>query len=157
MHFRFHCCTVSAQKHWRIALKHRHCCAAYAQERRQVNHQTPSVLRCICAGPEGPLRRQRPGYGCWLTAPRDFWYDRFGGRVMRFQGWVSLCSSSRRQAAVVCSFRHVRRCSRSAPTMAEEAKKLAAYAAVDNHVQVPSAHLSNMSSLCPASNSIITC
>ena len=28
--------------------------------------------------------------------------------------------------------------------MAEEAKKLAAYAAVDNHVQVPRAHLSYM-------------
>lgn len=56
---------------------------------------------------------------------------------MRAKGWVSLFSSSRRQAAVVRSSRNVRVVSRSGAIMAEEAKKLAAYAAVDNHVQVP--------------------
>lgn len=57
---------------------------------------------------------------------------------MRAKGWVSLISSSRWRAAVVCSSRNVRVVSRSGAIMAEEAKKLAAYAAVDNHVQVPS-------------------
>lgn len=56
---------------------------------------------------------------------------------MRARGWVSLISLSRRQAAVVCSSRNVRVVSHSGAIMAEEAKKLAAYAAVDNHVQVP--------------------
>eukprot|EP00066_Takifugu_rubripes_P026865 XP_011616131.1 PREDICTED: ribose-5-phosphate isomerase [Takifugu rubripes] len=58
---------------------------------------------------------------------------------MRSQGWISLCrslwSTSRRQAAVVCGSKNARLASRSGPIMAEEAKKLAAYAAVDNHVQ----------------------
>lgn len=66
------------------------------------------------------------------------------GRVMRLQGWASLaniaagflCSASWRQAALG-SHQHVRLFSRSGANMAEESKKLAAYAAVDNHVQVP--------------------
>lgn len=48
-----------------------------------------------------------------------------------------LCSLSRRQQAPLDrSHTHVRWLSRSVSNMAEEAKKLAAYAAVDNHVQV---------------------
>lgn len=67
------------------------------------------------------------------------------GRVMRIQGWVSLtnlaagflCSASRRLAASLNTQKHVCLFSQSAAAnMAEEAKKLAAYAAVDNHVQV---------------------
>lgn len=55
---------------------------------------------------------------------------------MRLQGWVSLGGSL--SSSLVRSLRHVRPLSRSGGNMAEEAKKLAAYAAVDNHVQVPS-------------------
>lgn len=64
---------------------------------------------------------------------------------MRLQGWVSLtdlaagflCSASRRLAASSNTQEHVCLFSQSAAAnMAEEAKKLAAYAAVDNHVQV---------------------
>lgn len=65
---------------------------------------------------------------------------------MRLQGWTSfirtpttagfLYAVSRQQAALGRSHTHVRPLSRSAANMAEEAKKLAAYAAVDNHVQV---------------------
>lgn len=66
---------------------------------------------------------------------------------MRLQGCTSLIrtiitaagflhSVSRQQAAFARSFIHVRPLSRTASNMAEEAKKLAAYAAVDNHVQV---------------------
>lgn len=68
------------------------------------------------------------------------------GRVMRLQGWVSLanlaagflCSASRRLAASLNTEKHVCLFSEAAAAanMAEEAKKLAAYAAVDNHVQV---------------------
>lgn len=63
---------------------------------------------------------------------------------MGLQGWTSLVhitagflrSAARRQAALGGSYTHVRPYSRSGANMAEEAKKLAAYAAVDNHVQV---------------------
>lgn len=41
----------------------------------------------------------------------------------------------------MCSSKNARLVSQSGPIMAEEAKKLAAYAAVDNHVQVLSFHL----------------
>lgn len=71
------------------------------------------------------------------------------GQVMRLQAWTSfirtttttttagfLYAVSRQQAALGHSHTHVRPLSRSAANMAEEAKKLAAYAAVDNHVQV---------------------
>uniref|UniRef100_A0A3B4Z5S7 ribose-5-phosphate isomerase n=1 Tax=Stegastes partitus TaxID=144197 RepID=A0A3B4Z5S7_9TELE len=54
---------------------------------------------------------------------------------MRLQGWVS--GSLSRSLAALSGRKHVcgfGRC--AAETMAEEAKKLAAYAAVDNHVQV---------------------
>uniref|UniRef100_A0A7N8XCV4 ribose-5-phosphate isomerase n=1 Tax=Mastacembelus armatus TaxID=205130 RepID=A0A7N8XCV4_9TELE len=62
---------------------------------------------------------------------------------MRVQGSVSFSnlvagfvySAARRQAAIPRSHRHVCPLSQSAANMAEEAKKLAAYAAVDNHVQ----------------------
>lgn len=47
-----------------------------------------------------------------------------------------LYAASRQQAALAPSQAHVRPLSRSVANMAEEAKKLAAYAAVDNHVQV---------------------
>lgn len=77
---------------------------------------------------------------------------------MRLRGWVSfsklaagsLSSASCRRkqpaaaaaaAATLCRQKHVCRFSQSGANMAEEAKKLAAYAAVDNHVQVQSAHL----------------
>ena len=75
---------------------------------------------------------------------------------MRLRGWVSfsklaagsLSSASWRRkqpqaaaAATLCRQKHVCLLSQSGANMAEEAKKLAAYAAVDNHVQVPSAHL----------------
>lgn len=72
---------------------------------------------------------------------------------MRLRGWVSfsklaagsLSSASCRRkhpaaaaaaAATLCRQKHVCRFSQSGANMAEEAKKLAAYAAVDNHVQV---------------------
>lgn len=66
------------------------------------------------------------------------------GRAMRLQGWVSLTnqaaglvsSAARRQRAARSSQKHVCLFGRSAANMAEGAKKLAAYAAVDNHVQV---------------------
>lgn len=71
---------------------------------------------------------------------------RLAGQVMRLQGWTSfirtttaagfLSAVSRQQAALGRSHIHVRPLSRSVANMAEEAKKLAAYAAVDNHVQV---------------------
>ena len=64
---------------------------------------------------------------------------------MRLQRWVSLSSElaagflsapSSRRFVVSSIQKHVRPFSRSAASMAEEAKKLAAYAAVDNHIQV---------------------
>lgn len=71
---------------------------------------------------------------------------------MRLRGWVSfsklaagsLSSASCRRkqpvaaaaATTLCRQKHVCRFSQSGANMAEEAKKLAAYAAVDNHVQV---------------------
>lgn len=68
---------------------------------------------------------------------------------MRLQGWTSFIRTTtttttagflyavpRQQAALGRSHIHVRPLSRSGANMAEEAKKLAAYAAVDNHVQV---------------------
>lgn len=57
---------------------------------------------------------------------------------MRLPGFVPLlCAPPSRKLLALSSHRHVR-CSReSDASMAEEAKKLAAYAAVDNHVQVP--------------------
>lgn len=140
MRFRRHCCAASAQKRWQVTLK-------------------PPVTAAPRLRRTGGTRAQTAARS--LLLPRGLSSDRFGGRVMRLQGWVSLCgflcSSSRRQAAVVCSFKHVCLCSQAGSTMAEEAKKLAAYAAVDNHVQVPrsglpfqhvparSQHLSQMS------------
>ncbi|XP_042079666.1 ribose-5-phosphate isomerase isoform X3 [Haplochromis burtoni] len=61
---------------------------------------------------------------------------------MTLQGWVSfkkhaagfVCLASRR-LAVPNNYKHVCLFSQSAANMAEEAKKLAAYAAVDNHIQ----------------------
>lgn len=66
---------------------------------------------------------------------------------MRLQGWTSLIrtittaakllfSVPRQQAAFDRSHIHVRPLCRFVLNMAEEAKKLAAHAAVDNHVQV---------------------
>lgn len=62
---------------------------------------------------------------------------------MRLLGCMSLLSAppSRRLLAL-SSCRHVRCSSEADANMAEEAKKLAAYAAVDNHVQVPTRRLS---------------
>ncbi|KAG7235786.1 hypothetical protein INR49_002173 [Caranx melampygus] len=61
---------------------------------------------------------------------------------MRLQGWVYLgnlaagsCLSSPSAPWRLRSFTHVRLLRGSVANMAEEAKKLAAYAAVDNHVQ----------------------
>lgn len=138
------------------------------QQGLRVRALSSSVLRCVCAGTRGrvasydqhhhccaasaqeqtPLSKQRAGFKP-KTVPVDSqcggsscgW---FGGRVMRSQGWIPLCRSlwctSRRQAAVACSSKNARLVRQSGPIMAEEAKKLAAYAAVDNHVQVPSFH-----------------
>ncbi|XP_063355968.1 ribose-5-phosphate isomerase isoform X3 [Pelmatolapia mariae] len=61
---------------------------------------------------------------------------------MTLQGWVSfkkhaagfVCLASRR-LVVPNNYKHVCLFSQSAANMAEEAKKLAAYAAVDNHIQ----------------------
>ncbi|XP_044023589.1 ribose-5-phosphate isomerase isoform X1 [Siniperca chuatsi] len=61
---------------------------------------------------------------------------------MRLQGWVSFSnlaagflSSASWRLAALSSQKHVCLFSQSGTNMAEEAKKLAAYAAVDNHVQ----------------------
>lgn len=71
------------------------------------------------------------------------------GRVMRLRGWASLrdiaagfLRASVWKQAALCSHKHVWTSSQSGANMAEEAKKLAAYAAVDNHVQVPRAAVS---------------
>lgn len=69
---------------------------------------------------------------------------------MRLQGWLSLTTDLAAglvssapwrltAAAAANSQKHVCPLSQRAASMAEEAKKLAAYAAVDNHVQVESA------------------
>ena len=56
---------------------------------------------------------------------------------MRLQGWVLLFSKVS-PCFLSASWRQKHTCvlSQAAAIMAEEAKKLAAYAAVDNHVQV---------------------
>lgn len=71
------------------------------------------------------------------------------GRVMRLQGWVGYgynlaagffsAASGRQVSLNIRTQKYVRLFSTSGAgiiIMAEEAKKLAAYAAVDNHVQV---------------------
>lgn len=71
MHVGLHGCATSAQKLWQVALKHRHCCAAYAQERRSVHQHrqccaTPAQDRrdlCADSGQEGLVLRAARGPG----------------------------------------------------------------------------------------------
>lgn len=79
------------------------------------------------------------------TRTTDFYYPwpsvrssvRLADQVMGLWGWTSLSRTITTTAGFLGrSHIHVRWFSRSVLNMAEEAKKLAAYAAVDNHVQV---------------------
>uniref|UniRef100_A0A3P9B2X5 ribose-5-phosphate isomerase n=1 Tax=Maylandia zebra TaxID=106582 RepID=A0A3P9B2X5_9CICH len=81
---------------------------------------------------------------------------------MTLQGWVSFKKHAAgfvylasRRLAVPNNYKHVCLFSQSAANMAEEAKKLAAYAAVDNHIQVQQVLLPSTNGPCVLSLSLL--
>lgn len=139
----------------------RRCCAVPAQNTADLQlmwKQTGQVVSCPTGEKKqtqslnsrsshsflSPLLSSGPGETCQCVSGVVGLSLCLVGRVMRLQGWVSfsklaagsLSSASWRLAAALSSQKHVCVLSQCAANMAEEAKKLAAYAAVDNHVQV---------------------
>ncbi|GLD47640.1 ribose-5-phosphate isomerase, partial [Lates japonicus] len=112
-------------------------------EKTNTEFKQPQLSQLPPTAPESPLLRCGPRETCQCVSGVVGLSLCLVGRVMRLQGWVSfsklaagsLSSASWRLAAALSSQKHVCVLSQCAANMAEEAKKLAAYAAVDNHVQ----------------------